>query len=252
MKLADLNILYINLKRRNDRKKFIEEQLNNMKLTYTRIDAIDALQFTDEQKKFYESRSNFNVLDKNKSQIYGKAACYLSHMKALKYAIDNKLDNVLIIEDDCVFLSDKSLEYNFDIPNYTYIYYLGGLFWPKEKPFNPDKQIAKKNNIYIDTNVFKLACAVAYIIPSHNIMCEIYNIMTTKMKKAVDMMYVTHIQKKFPCYIHNPPLCLQSDFISDVTNVNKTTPKKPFNNEYFYVKDIDNQINARKFWKKYN
>ena len=47
--------------------------------------------------------------------------------------------------------------------------------------------------------------------------------MTTKMKKAVDMMYVSHIQKKFPCYIHNPPLCLQSDFISDVTNVNKKT-----------------------------
>ena len=55
MKLTNLNILYINLKRRNDRKKFIEEQLNNMELTYKRIDAIDALKFTDEQKKFYES-----------------------------------------------------------------------------------------------------------------------------------------------------------------------------------------------------
>mgnify|MGYP001246658468 CR=1 FL=1 len=31
----------------------------------------------------------------------------------------------------------------------------------------------------------------------------------------------------------------------------KKTPKKPFNNDYFYVKDKDNEKNAREFWKQF-
>lgn len=251
MKLNDCNILYINLKRRKDRNNYIKNQLDQLGLKYKRINAVDGRNFTQDEKDFYNSRSNFNVMDKNKDQIYGKAGCYLSHMNCLKHAIDNKYQNLLVIEDDCTFLTDKNPNYKFDIPKDTYLYYLGGLFWPKTKPFIPKNEYTSLDNIPIDTEHFKIACTVAYIIPTYDRICEVYNIMTSKMKKAVDMMYVCHIQKKYPCYIHNPPLCLQSDFVSDVTNLDKKTPKKPFNNDYFYVKDKDNEKNARKFWKQF-
>ena len=117
------------------------------------------------KKNFTYQEKNFNVLDKKPGSNLGKAACYLSHMKALKYAIDKKHDNVLILEDDCVFLAKNELNYDFNIPNDTYIYLFRGLFWPKDKPFMPIKTNVNKTNILIDTDHFKLACAVAYIIP---------------------------------------------------------------------------------------
>ena len=70
MKLKDFNIVYINLKRRPDRKDFLEKKLNNLNLHYKRIDAIDAKKFNDKEKEFYLSRKNFNVLDKNRSNLW--------------------------------------------------------------------------------------------------------------------------------------------------------------------------------------
>ena len=70
-------IVYINLINRLDRKKQISKELDGLKCKYKRIDAI-----------------------KHKN---GGLGCVRSHIKCLEYAKENKLDNILIFEDDFVF-----------------------------------------------------------------------------------------------------------------------------------------------------
>lgn len=75
-------IIYINLEHRTDRKKEIENELDNFRLPYERFNAI--------------ATPNFGIL-----------GCSLSHLAVLKMARDNKWKNILIFEDDFIFSVDK-------------------------------------------------------------------------------------------------------------------------------------------------
>ena len=67
--------LYINLENRLDRKEHIEKELEILDIPYERFNAIKIPEF-------------------------GALGCSLSHIECLKYAINNNLDNILILEDD--------------------------------------------------------------------------------------------------------------------------------------------------------
>lgn len=73
------NIYYINLDRRVDRKIHIETQLNLLNWKATRFPAI--------------------------LHSFGALGCSLSHLALLKYARNNNLDHILILEDDVTFLN---------------------------------------------------------------------------------------------------------------------------------------------------
>ena len=73
------NIFYINLDRRIDRKIHIEAQLNLLNWKATRFPAI--------------------------LNSFGALGCSLSHLALLKYAKNNNLDHILILEDDVTFLN---------------------------------------------------------------------------------------------------------------------------------------------------
>jgi glycosyl transferase family 25 len=92
--IEDIPILYINLNRAIDRRNKIEKVLNDSCLNYERIEAIDGKLFTKPELK---QKYNYRKLSEN------EVACALSHIKAIQYAFDNSLDNVLIMEDDCSF-----------------------------------------------------------------------------------------------------------------------------------------------------
>lgn len=77
-------IIYINLSKRDDRRKEIENELNNFQLNYERFDAI--------------STPNFG--------IYG---CGLSHLSVLKMAKERNYKNILILEDDFQFVVSKEV-----------------------------------------------------------------------------------------------------------------------------------------------
>jgi len=76
------NIFYINLDRRIDRKQHIENQLKLLNWKATRFSAI--------------------------LHQFGALGCSLSHLALLKYARNNNLDHILILEDDVTFLDPSS------------------------------------------------------------------------------------------------------------------------------------------------
>ena len=75
------NAFYINLEHRTDRKEHVEKELENIGLKVQRFNAIKM---------------------KN-----GAIGCSMSHLKILEDAKKNKLDHVLIVEDDITFLDPE-------------------------------------------------------------------------------------------------------------------------------------------------
>lgn len=78
-------VYYINLNHRKDRKLSIESQLEVLGVDKSKVQRISAIH---------------NVLN-------GHLGCAKSHIKALDQAINNQLENVLILEDDMMFSKNR-------------------------------------------------------------------------------------------------------------------------------------------------
>ena len=253
-KLNELKILYVNLDRRADRRKNIEGELKRLGLKGTRISAVDGQSLSPDEQDYWMDRKNFNTLSRTPSKVFGRVGCYLSHLKLMKYALDNRIAPLLVLEDDCKFLCDRN-DVEIVMPKEAEIFYLGGLYWWKtdekqdigEDFYGGDDMTFEniKNDLYYDRyirilpNFFRIACTFAYVLPTLD---HIHNLFTTMLevkKKAIDMMYVSYVQKYENCFIIQPSLCVQSDqFTSDITDYGLKTPTNPYNNTYFYDNDI--------------
>lgn len=77
-------ILYINLSHREQRNQEMIEELNRLKIDNSKITRIEGTYLP----------------------LNGIKGCALSHIRALDFAIENNLENVLILEDDCKFSDD--------------------------------------------------------------------------------------------------------------------------------------------------
>jgi hypothetical protein len=90
--VEDLNffdgILYINLERRQDRKRRILGELKRLHVHPSKIHRINAIH----------------------DPANGHRGCALSHQKALDFAIEKKWNNLLILEDDCVFSKEEEVQ----------------------------------------------------------------------------------------------------------------------------------------------
>jgi glycosyl transferase, family 25 len=83
-------IIYINLEKRVDRRLFLLKEFTRLGVPANKLLRIDG------------------VLDEKRGAI----GCTKSHIEALTYAIDNKLNNVLVLEDDVNFIPNINAVYN--------------------------------------------------------------------------------------------------------------------------------------------
>tara|TARA_R100000388_G_C7243702_1_gene163326 strand:- start:2641 stop:3222 length:582 start_codon:yes stop_codon:yes gene_type:complete len=114
-------ILYINLECRKDRNKEIIDELNKYKLHGERVEAI--------------------------KHDDGYIGCALSHIKCLDIAIKRDYEEVIILEDDFIFL-DNPDKLNLDI-DYD-VFLLGGTIYKCEKENNFNRVIdASRTEGYI-------------------------------------------------------------------------------------------------------
>lgn len=105
-----MNFYYINLNRREDRKKHMEDQFKKYGFDETkikRIEAIDCKKLVNILKgdvDCFKYINNCNNRYRARSpQTLGTVACVLSHFKALLEAKKNNLEYVFILEDDIDF-----------------------------------------------------------------------------------------------------------------------------------------------------
>ena len=105
--MDNIPILYINLECRRNRHKDIVNELKKYNLKGERVEAIK-----------HEN---------------GYLGCVLSHIKCIDKAIKKNYDEVIILEDDFIFLKNPNkLNLNIDYD----IFLLGGSIWYTKKEFN--------------------------------------------------------------------------------------------------------------------
>ena len=247
MKLSDFNIIYINLDKRVDKKIYIEEQLERLGLLggAIRYPGIDGSKLSKDMEKHY--LKNFKTMAKKRDRILGRIGCFLSHKAVLELAIETKLDNILILEDDCRFLIESDVELP-EPPKNAEIIYFSGLFWKQNDESNRlHESNLKKNWIRIDRTYLKIAAAIAYAIKGRDNIKKVYDKIMEPIPSAIDILYINYVQKKTQeqdkrhflpgrCYIINPVICVPNlDFPSDVTFIGQS--KAPlYKNIYYYDK----------------
>jgi len=284
--LKQYHILYINLDHRKDRKKYIEAQLRNMNLMKRKkyitkrisgvlgsdihknhIKLAKEFKVAPEQMKesFWLSRKNFKTMSNSKKKVMGRVGCYLGHLRALQYAMKHKLQNVIILEDDCNFIQNEKFKFP-KPPKNNDMFYIGGLF---EHIGSKIKSLTIQNKWFkIDPTKIKFYCTFGYGFSNKKSLKQALTLYRSvwlsgkgkdkpldwksgkeKIRAAAsDHMYINFIQRFGVSYILVPPLCVQSEiFISDVTDFGKKTPKMPSNLSYFYNKKYQQQYEKQIF-----
>ena len=257
MYIQDIPILYINLKRDVKRRAILEKDLTSINAKFKRIDAVygkDLYNSTyrkDLAKKlgvsekklspdFWLNRKNFKTMDNKKNSVLAKVGCYLSHLLAYKTALRLGYTKVLILEDDAMPL--RNAFKSFSIPNNADIFYLGGGYFHNDNNNNNNNNnntfTTKDLRINIDTDVLKICCTFAYVVPNVNNIKSLYNLFMSVFKEGgghdktddwknnttrlraqdADFMLINFVQKAGKTYIQNPPMVSCREFASNIAD----------------------------------
>lgn len=191
------NVFYINLDHREDRKKNIENELNELMWNYQRFNAV-------------------KLKD-------GRIGCSMSHLSLLKKAKQEKLDYIVIIEDDAHFLNkifiNNTISYiNENNINFDVLLLAGNI---RERPIAINEQNVCK--------IKKCCTTTAYVVKSHYYDKLIQNIqegiqkLLKKPKEhyfyAIDV-YWQHLQNKDNWKMIFPRTVTQRADYSDIEKCN--------------------------------
>lgn len=113
------------------------------------------------------------------------AGCSESHLSLMRYIIDNKIDDVIVVEDD-VDVDFNRLEILNNVNEFCYV---GGHFQSPvlKRKLDREKCSSKDGINTIDTNNFTIAGGYGYYFPNHMICEKIYSAITSKPKRrAID------------------------------------------------------------------
>lgn len=193
----DINILfpnkvYINLDRRPDRMKKMEERFALHGIgSVVRYPAVDGL--------------GINI-PSTWPHSPGQYGCLQSHLAVIKTARENRLSNILIFEDDCVFdkkFKEKFGDYIERVPNDWEMLLFGGSH--TEKPVWVSDDIVKPSAAY-RTHAYAIGQGIYDPLIE---LCE-------QGRKAIDE-YTVELQKTFNCYCFSPDLVWQEARIDSDT-----------------------------------
>ena len=186
-----MNPLVINLPRSLDRLSTVESRLKPYFDSYQLIVGIDGsmlrqddyreevakeLNISSDKLKlsYFMDRKNFQSYTRDEDKILNKVGCYLSHLKAIKFAVDNNLTNVLILEDD-FSMNENILKVDLnDSPEL--ITYLGGAVKPPIPPVI---------NGYFKLDNYDLYCTFGYLIKNKSSMVYILSLLYSGFNEGV-------------------------------------------------------------------
>lgn len=194
-KVNKIKIFVINLDK--DKKRWKKYERNKR---YKRFSATLGSKLSKNNKYLKKIIMMWNVSDKQKRNVVG---CLLSHLRVMKHIIKERLNNVLVIEDDALVDFKKLDKLNLNkIPKDKMIYF-GGIIRSltlNDKSWSYENIIKDlKNGINkIDTNKYKIGATHGYFFPKWQVAKKIYNYINNKKRiRAIDGEFAI-IQKKNP------------------------------------------------------
>jgi GR25 family glycosyltransferase involved in LPS biosynthesis len=183
----------INLDRRPERYEEAKSEFEKHGLVVERISGVDG-----------------NPDNLQTKILPGHVGCVLSHVKILKKAKEENLNNVLVFEDDVVFCDDLQEKFNIfvkQLPEDWDMIYFGG----------------NHNNIPLEMVSENIGHAKkTYTTHAYAIKDTIYDFaikVLSKVQYEVDVNY-SLLQQSFNCYVFRPHLAWQRDGYSDILNKN--------------------------------
>ncbi len=197
-------IFVINLLRRPDRKKQMEEFFSSTNIDLSQYEFIEAFDGTDPNilTQYYERKTSN---PSNPIITAGHFACLLSHLKAIQLAKSRGYKKIMILEDD-VSTTEQNLLLKLNsilVPNYDLLY-LGGIM-SKKKFFTPN---------WAYTNGTSVMGAYGYILSSKlfdKVLKDLSN-----LDEYIDFYYLKNIQPKYKTIILND--IIKTDLASSDTS----------------------------------
>ncbi len=198
-------IFVINLRR--DQEKWNKYKDDSR---YIRYSACNGIEMSRKNPYFDKLQIMWNASDRKKKCTAG---ILNSHMSVIKNIIKQKLDQVLIIEDDAVVDFKKLKQINLKkLPQDSLIYFGGTIHPPdsfKNKTWN-HKTISKsfKNGInVIDPKKYRILGGHGYYFPTWNIAKQLIDIVEKKKKmRALDTEMVYLQRKGIIKYFYYPAI----------------------------------------------
>ena len=216
-------IYLINMKEDKNRLDIINKKFSKLNLNYQLIEGVNG-------KNIYNEYKDLTSISP------GQLGCLLSHINILKDAEKNNYENILIFEDDILFL--KKFKYN--------MHKIFNIILKNEKEFDiiylgcsqkhEWEDISIKNNYY---KGYKMDGTFAMII-NKRIFSNVINI-SNKLELPIDRVYYNYIQPNNKCFSCIPSLVtVNNDMIS------KTSDYTTFfiDNEYYRR----NKINIKNYF----
>lgn len=170
-------------------KKYSENTSN----IYNRFEGVDGTQLDLEKYNHYVFYWNKN--EKSKRSTIG---CAESHLSMMKYIYENKINNVIVIEDDALIDFSRLNELD-DVKGFCYV---GGRFQSPilkndkvfQKEFNKEIFLTQKLNT-INPEEFIITGGHGYYFEKYNVAKDIFDdIQSQKRQRAIDVEF-KRIQK---------------------------------------------------------
>lgn len=205
----------------------ISERFQSAKLSFERIAAIWGMDLNREeltQKGLYAEIAQCPA-----RLVPGELGCYLSHVKTLQKAYEDKAPYSIIMEEDAEFGPDLSQQVDELIehapPDWDMIYLYCGAEWPAAgNPCHPSRLEKTPDNRFTKLNGECVAGGVGYLVANHTLKSLLTGILPARM--PVDFFYRERLKNK----PDNPtPLvsyCANPQAISTRKNGSSIGPKR--------------------------
>jgi GR25 family glycosyltransferase involved in LPS biosynthesis len=179
----------------------------------------------DEVSEYYSDKmiSYYNISSK---EHLCKTGCFLSHIMLWQYISDNKIDNVLILEDDAEKVNDIS---DLQLPQ-DGITYLGGWLHQLKMTDNTPVQHDSVNGINeLDKTKMRMLCTLSYYIPKWQVAKQMLDYLNQlKRWRAIDVSIHNIPIENYYVY---PAIYIEKDLQSNIRKIKKKHP-----NEYYEFK----------------
>jgi len=193
-----------------------KERMNNFDDSHTRWSATDY-----ENVSEYHANKMISYYNISSKEHLCKTGCFLSHINIWKYISDNKIDGVLILEDDAEQVNDIS---GLQLPK-DGITYLGGWLHQLKMTDNKPVEHNSKDGINeLDKTKMRMLCTLSYYIPKWQVAKQMFDYVNQlKRWRAVDVSIHNIPIENYYIY---PAIYIERDLQSNIRKVKRKHPNQ--------------------------
>ena len=190
-------------------------RMGNFDSSYTRWSATHWSELQENHEVFNRMVSMYNI---NPEEHKCKCGCFISHTRLLQYIVTNKLNDVLICEDDA--REQSKFDYPpHSLPNFVY---LGGFIMNKTMTKGPVYDYIKHHGLnQLNTDKYRMMCCLSYWIKDWETAESILEYINNKKRyRAIDKM-ISDYNIEHGTFFINPALYIESSEYESQIRLNK-------------------------------